>query len=252
VEGVSHLRSGPLVAWTTAWTQGRIGADDVLDAVRDGDGAHLVQAHDPDAPASLLDLLGTWRRSGGVRLALPVPGDVRGLPGLDAVRAAALEAGEAACGTTVAAVPRVHHNPASSAPATVVWTTFTVSAAPADFVQLSEAQHDLTVAIRECAAALLAAEVAGSSAAVDDDLRAARRAGERLNLPPGWPPPAVALLAQAERLHAVLRLASLDPVGGAVDRIGIGARQDALRPLVTAVRRARLAAYNAAGTDPSS
>jgi hypothetical protein len=73
----------------------------------------------------------------------------------------------------------------------------------------------------------------------------ARRAGERLRLPPGHPPRAVALLAQAERMHAVLQLAALSPAGGAVDASGIAARSAALRPLETAVRRARVAGYNA-------
>jgi len=45
----------------------------------------------------------------------------------------------------------------------------------------------------------------------------------------------------------VLRIALLDPVGGAIDRTGVAARTDALRPLVTAVRRARVAGYNAGG-----
>jgi hypothetical protein len=72
-----------------------------------------------------------------------------------------------------------------------------------------------------------------------------RRAGEQLNLPPGFPARAVALIAQAERLQAVLDLAARDPTGGAIDRTGISARLGALRPLATAVRRARLAGYNA-------
>jgi len=75
----------------------------------------------------------------------------------------------------------------------------------------------------------------------------ARRAGERLDLPSGYPSRAVALLAQAERMDDVLRIALLDPVGGAIDRTGVAARTDALRPLVTAVRRARVAGYNAGG-----
>ena len=48
----------------------------------------------------------------------------------------------------------------------------------------------------------------------------------------------MALVAQAERLQAVLDLAALDPVGGAYDRTGMAARREALRPLAVAVRRA--------------
>ncbi|MHA3702293.1 hypothetical protein ACXR2U_08905, partial [Jatrophihabitans sp. YIM 134969] len=51
--------------------------------------------------------------------------------------------------------------------------------------------------------------------------------------------------AQARRLRAVLDLAVADPAGGAVDRLGMATRQAALRPLLTAVRRARMAACNA-------
>jgi hypothetical protein len=59
----------------------------------------------------------------------------------------------------------------------------------------------------------------------------------------------VALLSQADRLQAVLDLALADPIGGAVDRAGMAARAEALRPLATAVRRARMAAYNAGVAD---
>ncbi|CAA9285917.1 MAG: hypothetical protein AVDCRST_MAG41-3975, partial [uncultured Corynebacteriales bacterium] len=62
---------------------------------------------------------------------------------------------------------------------------------------------------------------------------------------PGHDGRAVRLLAQAERLAAVLDLAGADAPGGAVNGTEARARAAALRPLVTAVRRARLAAYNA-------
>ena len=55
----------------------------------------------------------------------------------------------------------------------------------------------------------------------------------------------MALLAQAERMQAVLDLALADPSGGAVDRFAMSARESALRPLAVAVRRARVTAYNA-------
>ena len=94
--------------------------------------------------------------------------------------------------------------------------------------------------------------MAGGAADVTDALRDARRAGEHLNLPPNFPPRAVALLAQAERMQAVLDLVADDPEGGAIDRFGMSARANALRPLAAAVRRARLAGYNAAAEVRSS
>jgi hypothetical protein len=112
-------------------------------------------------------------------------------------------------------------------------------------LQLGDVQFELTSAIREAATALTAADVAGGAGDLGDALRDARRAGEYLNLPPNFPPRAVALLAQAERMQAVLELAAGDPEGGAIDRFGMSARAGALRPLAMAVRRARLAGYNA-------
>jgi len=176
---------------------------------------------------------------------LPVAGDVRGLPGPAQFRSCALDAGEAVVGGGLGLVPDVVERYPSSVPATVVWQAHTVDDPPPDPLSVAEAQHDLTEAIREAATALSAADVAGWIDDVGDALADARRAGERLDLPPGFPSPAVRLLAQAERLHAVLGLAALDPAGGAIDRDGIAARTDALRSLATAVRRARLAAYNA-------
>jgi hypothetical protein len=55
----------------------------------------------------------------------------------------------------------------------------------------------------------------------------------------------VRLLAQADRLAAVLDLAAADAPGGSVTSAETRARDEALRPVATAVRRARLAAYNA-------
>ena len=55
-------------------------------------------------------------------------------------------------------------------------------------------------AIRDSARALLAADVSGASGEVGEALAHARRAGERLDLPSGYPSRAVALLAQAERM----------------------------------------------------
>lgn len=223
-----------------------------LGAASAHDAPHCVLglAEPQHEPAPLREALLRWHQAGtaSVRLVLPVAGDVRGLPGPAAFRAAALEAGEAVCAAGLSLVPRVIEHGPSSAPTTVLWSAFRTEAPPADHQQLDEAQHELTTAVRESASALSAADVAGGPADVAEQVRGARRAGERLNLPPRFPNRAVALLAQAERLQAVLELAGADPAGGAIDRIGIAARADGLRPLATAVRRARVAGYNALAT----
>jgi hypothetical protein len=244
---VSFVRCGALAAWTRAWLAGRISLDQVVDATTGDDAPHVVTGLAGFASAvALREVLVAWRRGGvAPRLVLPVPGDVRGLPGPAALRAAALEAGEAIAADGLGLVPEVTHYAPSSAPPSVVWTAFVADPLPPDALGVREAQYDLTTAIRESASALLDAGVGGSNADVTGLLSGARRAGEVVNLPPDHPAAAVALLSQAERLQAVLDLAAVDPFGGAVDSYGAAARTEALRPLTTAVRRARLAAYNA-------
>jgi hypothetical protein len=242
---VTRLRSGPLAAWTAAWFQGEVGPDEVIDAVTLDDAPHEVSGLALDL-VPLRDVLAMWRREAtSVRLVLPVPGDVRGVPGPAEFRAAALEAGEAVCGGSLGIVPDVTEYYPSSAPPTVVWQAFVIESSATDYVQLADVQYELATAIRETASALTAANVSGGAADIADALHDARRAGEHLNVPPGFPPRAIALLSQAERLQAVLDIAAEDPEGGAVDRFGMSARDGALRPLATAVRRARLAGYNA-------
>lgn len=229
------------------WLAGRAASDEVLRAATAGDEAHRIVAED-GSETPLSEALIRWRALGApVRLVLPAPGDLRGVPGPAPFRAAALDAGEAIHGGGYALVPDVvAANPASSARPDVRWRTFAVDAALPDELGVADAQRELTEVIRHTAQALLAADVAGASTDVAEALAHARRAGERLDLPIGYPPRAVTLLAQAERMRAALHLATLDPVGGAVDRLGMQARDEALRPLAVAVRHARLAGYNAA------
>lgn len=245
---MTRLRSGPLAAWTGAWLAGAAGIDQVVDAVTGPDAPHQVggfAAFDAEL-VPLREVLVAWRRAGAaVRLVLPVAGDVRGVPGPASFRSAALETGEAVCGGTLALVPQVIDYSPSSAPSTVLWQAFATDPQPPDYQSPADAQFELTQVIRDSASALSAADVAGWIDDIADELHDARRAGERLSLPPQFPSRAVALIAQAERLQAVLELADRDPTGGAIDRTGIAARAQALRPLAEAVRRARLAGYNA-------
>jgi hypothetical protein len=245
-------RCGPLAAWTAAWFTGAVSIDQVIDAVTGSDAPHQVgglPAFDVEL-VPLREVLVAWRRAAGpVCAVLPVAGDVRGLPGPAGFRSAALEVGQAVAGSGLGIVPLLVDRSPSSAPPTVLWQAFATDPPPPDHLSVEDAQYELTTAIRESATALSAADVAGWMEDIADTLHDARRAGERLNLPPGFPARAVALLAQAERLQAVLDLAFADPTGGAVDRTGIAARSDVLRPLATAVRRARLAGYNAAVRD---
>lgn len=244
-----RLRSGALACWVTAWLRGDASADDVLDAVTGGDAPHLVVGLD-DGGGSRAEplsaaLIRLRARAEALTLVLPVPGDVRALPGPAPFRAAALEVGEAVHGGGLGLVPSIRRQELSSAPTAVTWRAYPVGPAPVEHLSLSEASQELGRAIRETADELREASLDAPRADPGDALSDARRAGERLDLPPGFPAPATALLAQAERLTAVLELAGRDVLGGAVDRAGIDARAAALAPLAHAVRRARLAAFNA-------
>lgn len=246
---MSTVRSGALATWSRAWMSGRVSFDQVVDAVTGDDAPHVVASPHDATLTTMLDVLLAWRRSEACpRMMLPAAGDVRGVPGPADFRVAALDAGEAVAAGGLGLVPEVTSYEPSSAPAAVVWRVHPVEALPPDHLDVGAAHYELATAIRESASALAAADVAGGLADIGGTLRDARRAGEFLDLPPGYPSRAVALLAQAARLQAVLDLALADPVGGAVDQAGIARRTEALRPLATAVRRGRLAGYNATCT----
>ena len=186
------------------------------------------------------------RSPDGVEVVLPVPGDPRGLPGPGPFTTAALAAGEGVLGRGLGLVPVItEHGSALGSRATcVLWTAYEVVPPAPDPLTVAGAEHDLTAATRDAAAALAALDVASWRPEVADGLAKVRR-GSTPDLPPGHDGRAVRLLAQADRLSAVLDLAAADAPGGSVTSAEARARDEALRPLHTAVRRARLAAYNA-------
>ena len=261
--------SATLAIWANAWLDGAVGYDDVLDAVTVGAETHVVNdlpasqsarqgrgdgtahggfgADDSRPEPARLGAVLIAGRAGGepVRTCLPVPGDVRGAPATPGFRAAALDAGQGVFAGGLGLVPGSRGDSPSSAPAVTVWRAFAVDAAEPDVLQLSEAEHDLAVAVRETATLLRERDLTAGRAPDARELDRVRRASEGLRLPAGFPPRAAALLASAERLQAMLALAARDGHGGAVDRAGMDARDGALRELATTVRRARLAGYNA-------
>lgn len=257
---MARVRCGVLAAWASAWLAGEAPYDDVVAHVTGDDEPHRAVGlpgsgldapdggpPDPDGVPLGWVLPVLRERSGdGVRVALPVPGDPRGLPPPGPFPAAALEAGEAVVGRGVGLVPSVtvHGSAVGSRTMSVRWTVYGIGEAAPDPLSVPDAEHELTEAVREAASALAALEVASWRPEVADTLAHVRR-GSTPDLPPRHDGRAVRLLAQADRLTAVLELASADDPGGAVTLAEAGARQEALRPLAAAVRRARVAAYNA-------
>jgi hypothetical protein len=243
-----RVRSGVLAAWTSAWLAGEAAYDDVVARVTGDDEPHRVTGLPGMAgerPLGWVLPVLRERSPEGVRVVLPAAGDPRGLPGPGPFTTAALAAGEAVLGRGIGLVPRVtEHGSVEDLTCSVLWTAYEVAEPAADPLTVPEAEHDLTAATRDAASALAALDVASWRPEVAGELARVRR-GVTPDLPPGHDGRAVRLLASADRLGAVLDLARADAPGGAVTGAEARARDDALRPLATAVRRARQAAYNA-------
>jgi hypothetical protein len=253
-------RSATLAAWARAWRAGLVSFDEVLDelhAVNPGD-EHLVRWPD-DLQTPLANALTTFSRLSpdGVRLVLPAAGDPRGLPGPGPFSSAALVAGEGVVLGSSGLVPEPPPEPgrhngvpleAADRWAGTHWVAYPLPdpALPAEQLTLSEADHDLTMALTEAIGALRTLDVARLPPGLARGLAALRGEGSGgPTLPAGYGARARRLSARASTIAGVLALAAADPPGAAVTAHETAARDAALRPLATAVRRARMASVNA-------
>ncbi|MDP9430811.1 MAG: hypothetical protein M3Q47_19015 [Actinomycetota bacterium] len=237
--------AGRFAVWATAWLTGRASYDDALDALA-GDTAHRVTGlpgTDEAVPLgwALSALRGAGERR--VRLVLPVPGDVRGLPRVPGLAELALETGQAAVGERLALVPE------PLGLEVVQWTAFDLAGAPpvppAAEGSLRAVSGGLDLAVGDAARTLADLDLARSHPEVPALLAGLAKAAHVPGMPPGTDPLAMSLLARAQRLAQVLDLALTDAPGGAVTHGQAAARDDALRPLGDTVREAITAAYNA-------
>jgi hypothetical protein len=252
-------RSGRLAAWGNALIAGLVPPDDAVLAVVGEDAVHRVAGLPGEsAPVGLTLALGRLRALGvtGLRLALPAPGHPLGLSGPPDFNERAMDAGEAVVchGAGLGLVPEVHEaGPAGDVHAEVVWHCLPVrEAPPADVPSLGEAERELAEALREATEVLTRLDVAGSGPVAEAAIDAYRArvegvAGGRGHevLAPGYPPRAVRVLALAQRVGMLVRLATENGHGGAVSAAEMAARQAALRPVERTARRAQVAAYNA-------
>ena len=242
----SHRRCAQLAAWGSAWLAGTAAFDEVLDAVSPGR-RHVRGPGFGDSPVHPVGLVLTdWKQAGSnaLRLALPVPGDVRGLGGSVDFRQAALAAGQAVYGTGLGVTAVPGRDTPSSAERELIWHRSEVSELPPDPISTAEAENELADAIRETASAFARRGFTSWLSDISPALSSARRAGERLHLPASHPPRGVRLIAQAERLTAVLQVVDRDDTAQ-LTATAILDRAELLAPLRLAVRRALLAGYNA-------
>ena len=234
--------AGRFAAWTTAWLGGRTSYDEALDALL-GDRVHTVAGlPDTDGAVPLGRALTTLRGLGErrFRLVLPVPGDVRGLPRLPGRGPLALEAGQAAVGDRLTLVP------GAVGPDVIAWTAFALDGSPPPPPvegTLRAVSGALDLAVTGAARTLAGLDVARWNPEVPGLLAGLSKATAP-GLPHDHDPLALSVLGRAQRLAAVLDLATADAPGAAVNHAQAAARDSALRPLADAVRDAVTAAFN--------
>jgi hypothetical protein len=212
-----------------------------------------------------VSLLQTVRKSAGsglsapvIGVALPVPGDVRGLPAGTQFQRDAVAAGEAViigrdASTAVGLVPDFEYDELEDEsefepePTSLSWTVYSLPMeAPVEYVDLGDAEYELRSAVRSAADALGAIRAAGTDVAdprglVEQVLESSR--GHRL--PDHAPSRAVRVLENAAHIDAIITVSSgLIPIGLQTSS-EVQIASDALRPLSGVVRSARMAAVSA-------
>ncbi len=248
---VSHP-SAALVAWGNAWLTGHVGLDEAADAVERLGGPHVttgLPCESGDVP--LRAALASLRVSGlsALRLALPAPGDPLGLTGPPAFNTAAIEAEEAVLAAvgdrTFGLVPEEDRR--GSSYVGTRWCLHETPSAVADTPLLPEADHRLTLAVREATESLMSVdgtlEWRPEIAEALGTLRESHHHEQVGGLAPGYPPRAHRVAALAGRLAVVVNLAR-GTDAAALSSAHVRRRAEALRDLDHAVRRAQVAACN--------
>jgi hypothetical protein len=243
-------RSTRFVTWVRAWRAGLVPYDEVAAEIAE-DEEHLAA----DAPGTwtevpLGEILSLFAplHPDQVRLVLPAAGDPRGLPGPGEFTGAALVAEEAVLAGEFGLVPEVRQHTSGSGDVfeTVLWRVYQLPGEPADpGPGVREAEGELNAALAEATAALARLDVAQWRPELAGALATLRRPDFAGDLPPGYDARARRLYARAAVLDGVLALAGQSAPGGAVTGYEAQRRDEALRPLTTACRRALAAACNA-------
>jgi len=271
-----------LSVWANAWLAGSAAPDDVLDALSAWAPKHSVTAYDavaadrtglpwPDViDAGVVSLLQTVRTAvrGGDRpspghaaigVVLPIPGDVRGLPPGTQFQEDAIIAGEALIvygpqSAAIGLVPEFEYDDSELTgddqgiePCALTWTVYSLHGNPIpDPMDLREAEYALKSAVRSAAEALGALQL-GSAGGIDDPrglVEQVLEAHRHHRTPDNAPTRALQVLENAAHVDAIITVSSgLMPIGTQSSSEAQIAT-DALRPLESVVRSARIAAVN--------
>jgi hypothetical protein len=171
-----------------------------------------------------------------MRLALPCPGDVSGLPGPPAFNERALAAGAAALTAGPTALGLLDESGGA-------WTVHQVAQDVRTPMSLVDAERDLHQVMRSATARLVHLDVARWQPAAAEVL--AHQAGSaRSPLPATATSRAAHVLATSLRLLSIVDVARADD-GAAVSAAEMASRREALRDIETAARRAVEAACSA-------
>ncbi len=216
------------------------------------------------------------RLRGTINVVLPVPGDVRGLAPGTQFEHDALAAGEAVIitnpddpATAVGLVPEFSYGDLDETDddaglpelCGLSWTVYSLPGAPVFYhYELGDAEYTLRSAVRSAADALGAIGLGAAASDVDDPrglVEQLLESARQHRIPDHAPSRALRVLENAAHVDAIIAVsAGLSRLSDSpTDRIvaGIGAQSssqaqiatDALRPLTTVVRSARMAAVNA-------
>jgi hypothetical protein len=267
-----------LSVWANAWLAGAAAPDDVLDALSQWAPKHSVTAYDsvaagrtglpwPDLhDAGAISLLQTLRTAAGpvaatppLGVALPVPGDVRGLPAGSQFQRDAVTAAEAVIvsgdpSAAIGLVPDFDYDELEDdpdlepEPCGLSWTVYSVSdAAPVEHLDLGEAEYALRSAVRSAADALGALQAGAAGADVEDPrglVEQVLESGRLHRVPEHAPTRALRVLENAANVDAIITVSSgLIPIGLS-SSADVQIASDALRPLAGVVRSARMAAVS--------
>ena len=265
-----------LSVWANAWLAGAAAPDDVLDALSLWAPTHSVTAYDsvaatrtglpwPDLNGTgTVSLLQTVRTAAdpaangpSIGMVLPVPGDVRGLPAGSQFQRDALTVGEAMIvagdpSAAIGLVPEFEYDEVDDAselepdPYALSWTVYSVpGAAPAEVLDLGEAEYALRSAVRSAADALGALRAGAADADIEDPrglVEQLLESGRQHRVPDHAPTRALRVMENAAHVDAIITVSSgLIPIG-MHSSAEVQLASDALRPLTAVVRSARMAA----------
>lgn len=241
-------RAGRFVAWANSFSHGWTSLDDAADRIVGDDAWHRVDGLPSGDDVSLAVALGRLSVAGvrGFRLALPVPGDVSGLPGPLDFNVEALAAGEAVLldGAGHGLVPTVARSEAMAGAEGVRWRLLSTEPPRGAGQGLAESDQGLAGALRTATQTLHGLDVAGMGSGTAQalaDLRAQPSGAGALA--PGYSDRAREVVRRAEWLLAIVALADDDP-GAAVSAMELGARAEPLAEVARAARLAIVAAHN--------